>query len=291
MNAYETLGLATTSTEADVRKAYRKLAMKYHPDRGDGSNETKFKDIKAAFEEIEKAGFASSSQKPMDFGSQSRSWESPRSPADSWRSKPDKNEIFEEVRRANRNEPLDNSEIVARVAIRDAFLGFNMVVPRRTRSGVQNTSVHIPAGSPDGYRGRYKCHDDSSVVIITRIDAGEFKVRGFDDQNNLFSAGLNIGDIEIDMKLDAIDLISGAWISTVDFLGDKLEVRMPEGFNPLHRLKIAGRGYYGWLQEYNRPSNNRMDMFIKITPIFNKPSDIETAKKIIALHNSIQNAS
>jgi molecular chaperone DnaJ len=49
---YETLGVARNAPEAEVKKAYRRLAMKYHPDRnpGDKSAEAKFKEAKEAYE-------------------------------------------------------------------------------------------------------------------------------------------------------------------------------------------------------------------------------------------------
>ncbi|MCK6506222.1 molecular chaperone DnaJ [Myxococcota bacterium] len=48
---YEVLGVARDSTEADIKKAYRKLAMQYHPDRnpGDAEAEAKFKEVSEAY--------------------------------------------------------------------------------------------------------------------------------------------------------------------------------------------------------------------------------------------------
>ena len=49
---YDILGVGKNTSEAELKKAYRKLAMKYHPDRnkGDSSAEEKFKEAAEAYE-------------------------------------------------------------------------------------------------------------------------------------------------------------------------------------------------------------------------------------------------
>ncbi|MGB5668218.1 MAG: DnaJ domain-containing protein, partial [Maribacter sp.] len=60
-NAYKILEIDKTATNDEIKKAYRTMAKKYHPDRVNTENEAikrgaeeKFKEVQKAYEEIQK---------------------------------------------------------------------------------------------------------------------------------------------------------------------------------------------------------------------------------------------
>lgn len=87
MNPFLILGIPNNSTIEIAQKAYRKLAMKFHPDRNSSVDATeKFKQIKAAWEMIQ-SGFKIEVHKPNIQQKQKQKWSQPEYTG--WQSKPD----------------------------------------------------------------------------------------------------------------------------------------------------------------------------------------------------------
>jgi DnaJ-class molecular chaperone len=50
-NAYETLGVPKGASDEEIKRAYRKLATKHHPDKA-GGDTSKFQEIQSAYETL-----------------------------------------------------------------------------------------------------------------------------------------------------------------------------------------------------------------------------------------------
>lgn len=167
---YQTLGVQPTASEAEIKKAYRSLAMKHHPDRG--GDQAKFKDISVAYETL------SDPQKKAEYDMQRQGGTQFRFHTG--------NGGFEDIftggpfggfgggspfadmfgRRVYRNRDLN---IRCQISLLDSFTGKQLEASYQLPSGKnQNVVINVPAGVNHGETIRYANLGDDSIPNAPR---------------------------------------------------------------------------------------------------------------------------
>lgn len=240
---YETLGLQPGASQEEIKKAYRKMAQKHHPDKG--GDEAKFKEIKTAYEELTNP----QSQRPQQ---------------NSWSYHTDNiNDIHEMMRQHMRRMPIP---ITIRVNMKQAFEGCTIPLYVAGHSIAYKLKPGLPQGV--SYSDHVPVGDETRQLHITIvIDSAPFHfVRTGTDDGINFS-----GDLITEIEVDAVDLFLGGFVVVEDFLGKKLQVRIPAGFDVKTRLKVAKHGYSNWRGD--SPST-RGDLYLAVVPKFKSLKDL-----------------
>lgn len=258
---YSTLGVAKTATQDEIKKAYRKLANKHHPDKG--GDEEKFKSIKEAYETLSDENKRAAYDNPSHYGGDASQYN-------------DLNDILRQMRQHVNVIP----DVVARVKIIDAYRGFNLELKIKG----QDDSVKIPAGVPNGARGHFTTKNGNKVFVTTIFEPSEFTVKHINEatqqispDGKTFSGVIDTGLVELTLEVDALDLILGAWVNVKDILGDTYSVRIPAGHNMNQRLKVKGKGYSNWSIAKSE-AGWRNDMLIRVVPLFKQVKDLPFEK-------------
>jgi curved DNA-binding protein len=271
---YQTLGVSKTASQEDIRSAYRKLAMKYHPDRnpGDKKAEDQFKEINEAYQVL------SDPQKRSRYDQLGDSYyhyqQSGGTPGgfdwSQWSASPggsrvefngDLNDLFSDFfrtifggvpgaaagRRARgasgRARPAPVYESPVTISLEEAYSG----AIRQVESDTQKKKIRIPPGVRTGSKVRLPggAPDGGDLYLdVTVADSEQFKREG----NNLHTQ----------VTVDVFTALLGGEVE-VPTLGGTVHLKIPAGTQPEQAFRIAGRG-----MPQSKDPQVKGDLFVKI---------------------------
>lgn len=268
MNPYQVLGLSPGASEEEVKRAYRKLAMKHHPDRG--GDEAEFKRIKEAYESIT-AGNAYEPQYDQGF--------------DPFQNLHD---MFNMGRRAGaRNFGFDfeagsirNPDITASIpcSLEEAFAGFTKTMEYTIPGGQTRTlDVTFPPGCTRDIKIKYS---NAGSDLIKNVPAGDLYVRLNIAEHPVWKVNPTYPtDLNAAIKISAWQAMFGTTVEITEINGSLIEVNIPAGIQPGSQVRLKGRGYN------IRGSKLRGNAFltvIVVIPRLNKDDEQRTIVDIIS---------
>lgn len=261
-NPYDVLGLNKSATETEIKKAYRALAMKHHPDKG--GDEELFREIVNAYETL------SDPKKKSHYDS----YTAYRQGYDA------DDQFFEEFLKAqgfsdmfnnrygwSQNGKGNNIKSELYLNLNEAYFG----TKKEIRLGLKTVSVSIKPGIKNGQKLRLKglgqkgLTDDLNGDLILSVFIQN------DSEYLLDDRGLH--------KIHTIDIFDAVLggKSIIQIFDKKISFTVPKGTQNGTILRISGKGYpiYDSDGKYG-------DLYIKIT--IDIPNDL-TDKEILLITN------
>jgi curved DNA-binding protein len=254
---YELLGVSKDASGADIKKAFRKLARKYHPDVAEDEDaaEEKFKQINEAYEVLgdpekrqrydqlgsnwdgrggggggDGGGFDFGGTGFSDFfeayfgGSGGGGMPGGRSPFGGMGGAP----------RARRGADIEGRIMVTLGEVNDGSV--REISLTRPGGAPETLKVKVPQGVEDGQRLRVSGKGDPGAaggssgdlyLVITYSRHPEFEVEG--------------ADLVHELELPPHQLVLGTQVS-VPTVGGRLKMKVPECSQPGDRLRVSGKG-------------------------------------------------
>lgn len=259
MDYYSTLGLKRGATPEEIKKAYRSLAMKHHPDRG--GDEKKFKEISQAYEFLsdpEKKNMIDMGMDPNQQGNRSRNFNQGE-PFEFHFNSGDFSDLFRHFgfdARFNPRTPRKNKSIsvTVQLSLEDVLIGKEFDAELQVPGGKAKTvNISIPAGVEHGQQIRYRGMGDTQ---FSDVPAGDLIVNVVVASHPVFErSGENLICEKTVSVWDAI-LGSDITIKTLD--GKEFTVKVPTGTQPNTVLSWKGGG----LPKVN--SKVRGDLLVRI---------------------------
>jgi curved DNA-binding protein len=261
---YKILGVERGASDADIKKAFRKLAHKYHPDVSKEKDaEEKFKDVneayqtlsdpekRAAYDQLGQRKEGSDFEPPPGWNFQSQGGFG-GSGFDFSGSGFDFADLFGGAfggrsRRSSHAAAGEDLEASADISIFDAFRGtsinLSLTEPQAQADGtVKNVrrqlEVKIPAGTVDEQRVRlagkggpgYNGGPNGNLYITIHVtDAGGFRLDG--------------RDVYYTLPLAPYEAVLGAEVVVPLLSGKQISVKIPKGARAGQKIRIPGKGF------------------------------------------------
>jgi DnaJ-class molecular chaperone len=255
MDYYATLGIQRNASDAEIKKAYRSMAMKYHPDRG--GDEKKFKEISQAYEYlsdpqkkqiIDLGGDPNAQQGAGGFG---------QSPFEFHFNSGNMNDIFgnfgfggfgRQPQRRNRSLNV-NVEITLEDVLNGKDFTAEVSIPGRNKM----INIQIPPGIEHGQQIRYEGMGDDS---IPSLKPGDLLVNIVVREHSRYRREGT--SLIIDREVNVWDAILGASIDIQTLDNKTLSIKLPPGTQPDTVLSCKGEGLP------NMRTRQRGNMLIRI---------------------------
>lgn len=267
---YSILGVSRSATPEEIKKAYRKLALQYHPDKnpGDKKAEEKFKELSEAYDTL-----SDSKKKDMydQFGHAGSQGFGAGGPfggtggfggfggagrSQSGNSGDPFQDIFGDVfgdifggargagagQRTRRQQTKGTDlRYTLNVSFEDSALGAEKVISfMRQRGGKEESaklSVNVPAGVKEGQRLKLAGEGDTSAGGGA---AGDLYVIINIQEHPLFKRNEN--DVTLDLPIMYTDAILGTNVEVPTLTG-KAMIRIPPGTHSGQTFRLKGKGF------------------------------------------------
>jgi curved DNA-binding protein len=248
---YQTLGVARDASAEEIKKAYRKLARKYHPDVSKEKDaEERFKQVGQAYETLSDPD----KRRAYDQLGHYRSGQDFRPPPD-WERQFgdifgrggddggfDLNDLFAGLggarRAAGRSRRGRDIEVTAQLDLAQAASGTEIKIQVATPAGAEARAVtaRIPKGAIDGQKLRVK---GKGAPGLRGAPAGDLYITVRLRPHPLFRADGH--DLLLELPVTPAEAALGAMVE-IPTLESRIKVRVPPHSASGQRLRVAGRG-------------------------------------------------
>jgi len=265
---YAALGLTRTASEDEIKKAYRRLAKKLHPDVNPGNRGTdqQFKDITAAYEllsdpakrqrfdrgEIDAAG--------NERGFRPQGARAPRGGASAGAFSFD--DIISEILGRGRREAeerVGDTNLALRLGFVEAALGGKRRVALADGRAVE---IAVPAGIDSGQTLRLK---GQGSPARRGVPAGDLYLDIEVEPHAFFQRKER--DIHLELPVTLTEAVLGGTV-TVPTIHGSVAVKVPRGSNSGSTLRLKGKGIAGG-------DGKQGDQYVKLRVVLPDPPDQE----------------